>query len=151
MLRTILICMLGLGSAATNAECNPTVLLAGQWQTGANQKGAYWQEEWSGLDSDNWRGLGRTFNSNGTETAREELRLLRMNGQWFYLAKVSHNSLPVAFALTECTASRLQFDNPAHDFPKRLVYHYQQDALRVEVSDAAGKGFELQFKRAGTQ
>ncbi len=136
---------------AALAECEPATMLAGHWQTAANQKGAYWQEAWNRLDADNWCGLGQTFNHSNNETGREELRLLRMNGQWFYLAKVSHNPLPVAFALTECTASRLQFDNPAHDFPKRLVYHLQQDGLRVEVSDAAGKGFELQFKRAGTQ
>lgn len=151
MQRYLIICALCIYPAVVIAECGPATMLAGQWQTGANQKGVYWQEQWSRIDADNWRGLGRTFNQSETETGREELRLVRMNGQWFYLAKVSHNSLPVAFALTECTASRLQFDNPAHDFPKRLVYHYQQDALRVEVSDAAGKGFELQFKRAGTQ
>ncbi len=151
MQRYLIICALCIYPAFVIAECGPATMLAGQWQTAANHKGVYWQEQWSRIDADNWRGLGRTFDKSDAETGQEELRLVRMNGQWFYLAKVSHNSLPVAFALTECTASRLQFDNPAHDFPKRLVYHYQQDALRVAVSDAAGKGFELQFKRAGTQ
>ncbi|MDZ7869977.1 MAG: DUF6265 family protein [Rheinheimera sp.] len=151
MLRSLLICVVASGPVAASSECEPAAMLAGQWQTEANQKGVYWQEKWSRLDANNWHGFGRTFNSSHTETAREELRLLRMNGQWFYLAKVRHNALPVAFTLTQCTASRLQFDNPAHDFPKRLVYHYQQDGLQVEVSDAAGKGFELQFKRAGNQ
>ncbi len=151
MLRPLMIFVCVFGPVVARAECEPAELLAGHWQTVANKQGVYWHEEWSRIDADNWRGLGRTFNSRNTETGREDLRLLRMNGQWFYLAKVSHNVLPVAFALTQCTASRLQFDNPAHDFPRRLVYHYQQDGLRVEVSDAAGKGFELQFKRRSSQ
>ncbi|ALZ75133.1 DUF6265 family protein [Rheinheimera sp. F8] len=151
MLRLVLIPFSLLLSQPCQAECSPATVLAGHWQSDANQKGSYWQEQWSKLDVNNWQGQGRTVNQAGAETGREELRLLRMSGQWFYLAKVSHNPLPVAFALTECSASRLQFDNPAHDFPKRLVYQADNDRLSVDVSDGAGKGFQLKFKRQTSQ
>lgn len=147
MLRLALTAFSLLLSLHCQAECSPATVLAGHWQSDASQKGSYWQEQWRKLDADNWRGEGRTVNQAGIETGREELRLLRLSGQWFYLAKVSHNPLPVAFALTACTASRLQFDNPAHDFPKRLVYQADNDRLLVDVSDGAGKGFQLKFKR----
>jgi hypothetical protein len=78
----------------------------------------------------------------------EELRLVEMDGGVFYVAKVSHNELPVAFRLVECGADRLVFANPAHDFPRRLEYDRQADGrLSVRVSDGASQGFTLVFVR----
>ncbi len=66
----------------------------------------------------------------------------------YYLSKVTHNELPVAFRLSECADGRFVFVNPAHDFPKRLDYVREgEDRLKVRVSDGADKGFTLDFAR----
>lgn len=72
-----------------------------------------------------------------------------MSGGVFYVSKVSHNELPVAFRLTTCTDGRFVFDNPQHDFPRRLDYRrVGADRLTVHVSDGGEKGFTLEFERA---
>jgi hypothetical protein len=55
---------------------------------------------------------------------------------------------PVAFRLTACDEGRLVFENPTHDFPRRVEYR-RVDATRlaVDVSDGAGRGFRLDFRR----
>ena len=79
------------------------------------------------------------------------LRLVEMAGGVFYISKVTHNELPVAFRLNECADGRFVFDNPAHDFPRRLEYLLAPDGrLTVNVSDGGEKGFSLNFARSSS-
>lgn len=106
---------------------------------------------------ESWAELGpQTFEGRGIEHARadgavkgsEALRLLEMAGEVFYVSKVAHNDLPVAFRLTGCAEGRFVFENPAHDFPR--VLEYRRDGhtrLVVRVSDGGEKGFTLDFRR----
>ena len=56
--------------------------------------------------------------------------------------------MPIAFRLNACGDGRFVFDNPAHDFPKRLEYLQEPDGrLTVSVTDGAEKGFALNFVR----
>jgi hypothetical protein len=106
---------------------------------------------------ESWRAAGpRTFEGVGTERAagdgavkgEETLRLVEMSDSVFYVAKVAHNELPVAFRLNQCGDGRFVFANPAHDFPRRIEYRQEQDdRLSVHVSDGAAKGFTLEFAR----
>ena len=58
------------------------------------------------------------------------------------------NRLPIAFELTVCEPQRLVFENPSHDFPKRLEYvATSADAMKVAVTDGKEKGFTLSFTR----
>ncbi len=98
-----------------------------------------------------------TFEGTGIECAKadgavksgEALRLVEMADGVYYLSKVSHNDLPVAFRLSECAGSRFVFVNQQHDFPRRIEYLREGDGrVAVNVSDGAGKGFTLNFERA---
>jgi hypothetical protein len=54
-----------------------------------------------------------------------------------------------SLSLTACPAGRLVFENPGHDFPKRIVYSMQpDDSINVEVSDGRDQGFTLRFRHA---
>lgn len=77
----------------------------------------------------------------------ESLRLVVMAGEVYYLAKVPHNPLPVAFRLSEGGDRSAVFTNPDHDFPRRIEYHLGDGVLTVRVSDGGEKGFELRFTR----
>ena len=90
----------------------------------------------------------RSAKAESRKQSAEDLRLVAMGGSVFYLAKVTHNELPIPFRLIECGDDRLVFANPAHDFPRRLEYGRQPDGrLHVRVSDGADKGFTLDFGR----
>jgi hypothetical protein len=121
--------------------------LLGEWH--AESGATNWRESWSELDSKTWKGRGvESSKADPSRQAAEDLRLVEMGGGVFYVAKVAHNELPVAFRLVECGEGRLVFSSPAHDFPKRLEYLRQcDDRLKVHVSDGAEKGFTLDFTR----
>jgi hypothetical protein len=146
--------------SAVQATCTLEQLtwLSGEWQASMGKSTVL--ERWQVLSADTFEGDGQTIAADGKVKQQESLRLMQMQQQIFYLAKVAHNPLPVAFKLEECTAGRLKFVNMAHDFPKQLEYILKQSApeqtakratenqqLQVHVSDAAGKGFTLLFSK----
>lgn len=136
--------------------------LSGEWQASMSKSTVL--ERWQVLSAETFEGEGKTIAANGKVKQQESLRLVQMQQQIFYLAKVAHNPLPVAFKLEECAAGRLKFVNMAHDFPKQLEYVLTQprsqppvpgqkaeqpaeQQLQVHVSDGAGKGFSLLFSK----
>lgn len=106
-------------------------------------------ETWTKMSATTFEGSGVT--TKGASQAvvdGESLRLLEMQQGVFYVAKVAHNRLPIAFELTQCSPQRLVFENPAHDFPRRLEYISDGDgAMTVHVTDGASRGFTLNFRR----
>ncbi len=125
--------------------------LLGQWVAEGAQSTI--RESWTARSSTTWEGEGsEASKADPAKTSREDLRLVEMSHGVYYLAKVAHNELPVAFRLSECADDRFVFVNPAHDFPKRLDYVREGgDRLSVRVSDGAGKGFTLNFVRAASR
>jgi ketosteroid isomerase-like protein len=121
--------------------------LLGEWV--ADGAKSTFRESWTARGPQTWEGRGvETSKSDPAKSSGEELRLVEMAGGVYYLSKVTHNELPVAFRLTECADGRFVFVNAAHDFPKRLDYVREgEDRLKVRVSDGADKGFTLDFAR----
>lgn len=109
--------------------------LEGEWATDEGPR--MFRERWTRVTPDTVEGEG----------TGESLRLVAMSGGVFYLAKVPHNELPVAFKAVSCGDGYAVFENMAHDFPKRLVYRLADGRLRVRVSDGAEWGFDLDFAR----
>lgn len=67
----------------------------------------------------------------------ESIVLSERNGSVFYSPTVrgQNNDKPVDFKLTSATASQLVFENPAHDFPQKIIYHkITGDSLVAEIS-----------------
>ncbi|TFH43834.1 MAG: nuclear transport factor 2 family protein [Lysobacterales bacterium] len=121
--------------------------MLGDWVTGGEK--TVFHESWTELGPQTFEGMGSERSLvDGKVIATEVLRLVEMAGGIFYIAKVAHNELPVAFRLTECSTDLLLFENPAHDFPRRLEYRHDADGtMMVAVSDGKDKGFTLNFER----
>lgn len=155
MTRGIMALMLGLscGTATAVAEAPCNSLTSLRWLLGdwtADGSRTVFLESWAELAPDAFHGAGiERARADGAQQAEESLRLLEMAGVVFYISKVAHNELPVAFRLNECADGRFVFENPAHDFPRRLEYLQEPDGhLTVHVSDGADKGFSLKFARS---
>ncbi|UTA46504.1 DUF6265 family protein [Simiduia sp. 21SJ11W-1] len=117
----------------------------GLWQT----EGGKQAERWQRVSPVTLEGAMYGVNAKGQSGEQESMRILAMGGEIFYLAKVRHNPLPVAFMLTECKANRWVFTNTGHDFPKQISYTFNgTEALDVRVSGLDGKGFSLTFSKA---
>jgi hypothetical protein len=121
--------------------------LLGEW-TAVGSKASF-HESWAELGPHTFEGSGiERAKTDGAVKGSEVLRLVEMAGDIFYISKVTHNDLPVAFRLTGCKEGRFVFENPAHDFPRRLEYRRAgHDRLAVHVTDGGEKGFTLDFRR----
>lgn len=117
-----------------------------QWQTA--QSGKRTTEHWWVIDEMNAQGVGRWINSEEKISYQEELRLIVMQDQLYYLAKVAQNPLPIAFKAIKCESNRIVFENLQHDFPQRIEYLNTDNKLLVTVSGEQQKSFTLHlFKR----
>lgn len=145
-LAAVLALCAGTARAAPCDSLSTLEWLLGDWQ--ADGAKSSWQESWHALGPTSWEGRGVETPKSGQAPSTEALRLLEMGGGVFYIAKVTHNELPVAFRLAECDGGRFAFVNPVHDFPRRLEYRREDNGgLTVGVSDGAGQGFTLEFAR----
>ena len=121
--------------------------LVGTWQAQSGDR--LLTETWASASPITLEGRGITRSRiDGRVVDSEDLRLVAMGDGVYYVAKVAHNERPVAFTLTSCADGRLVFENPAHDFPRRLEYRrVAADRLEVTVSDGGERGFRLDFSR----
>ena len=92
-------------------------------------------------------GRGLTHSkSNAKRRTVASMRLVAMDGQIFYLAKVASNLLPMAFRLDTCEPRRALFTNPSHDFPKSIDYSLAKNGeLIVVVGHDQAQQFTLVF------
>lgn len=105
-------------------------------------------ENWEKVSVNSFEGFGKTISAGSNEVkSYESLRLVEMSGQIYFIAKVGHNKLPIAFALTTCSDSMAVFENPDHDFPKKIDYKLQShDRISVTVS-SGDDGFRIEFAK----
>lgn len=121
--------------------------LLGDWEQAGDS--TITRESWTRVSADTFEGIGETLAADsGERRAYESLRLVAMQSEVFYLAKTGGNARPVAFALSECARNQAVFENPEHDFPRRLEYRLSdQGYLEVAVSDGGRQGFGLTLTR----
>lgn len=121
--------------------------LAGDW-VGTRSTGASNEERWSPPLGGAMLAISRSVNTSGKMFAFEYLRIVERDGGLVYIAQPGGKT-PTEFVLTEITDSRAVFDNPRHDYPKRIVYELSSDgSLNTIVGYMRGgtpKRFE--FKR----
>jgi len=111
-----------------------------------------WKRETSrGAHYETWRVLSeRTFEgeayvvgaSGGTKTVTESLLLVEMGGEVFYIPRPRENPYPVAFRLVETTEDAVTFENPAHDFPKKIIYAKGPDGSLIASIEGPVDGQE---------
>ena len=120
--------------------------LLGSWV--ATDKEQTITESWHQVSATTIEGNGETFVM-GKLKSSESLRIVEMSGALFYIAKVNHNPLPIAFKLTNCSVENAIFENTEHDFPKRIEYKsINKDKMMVIVSVGKSKSFSIDFIRA---
>lgn len=118
----------------------------GRWEN-KTPEGTF-SEEWK-VENDSVL-KGESYFINGKDTLfAETVRLVQRQSDLFYIVTVPNQNeeKPVAFKLTSSTSDYLVFENPAHDFPKKISYKLvNKDSLYAEISgDGKKQGFP--FKR----
>ncbi len=99
--------------------------LAGAW-VGTRSSGSSIEERWSPPLGGAMLAVSRTVNTSGKMVAFEYLRVVERDGSLVYVAQPA-GAKGTEFLLTELTPTRAVFDNPRHDYPKRIVYELSAD------------------------
>jgi len=115
--------------------------MSGDWQTAAGGR-ARIEEHWTLPAGGTMIGMGRTVV--GEKTAEFEfLRIEQRGDEIFYVANPNASCPQTDFKLTRLTPQQVVFENPAHDYPKRVSYRKNPDGSLVASIDA-GEGTKSQ-------
>jgi hypothetical protein len=94
-------------------------------------------EDWTKI-SEAWFQNKGYFIKGADTIVTERVALKRVNGEIFYTSTVEdqNNKQPVAFKLTFYKKGKFIFENPQHDFPKRIVYDFTSpETLHAYIDD----------------
>lgn len=110
--------------------------LAGDWEGLAGPSSL--EERWSPAAGGAMLAISRTTRA-GTMSAFEFLCIAERAGSLVYTARPNADA-PTDFTLTHLDADSATFENPAHDFPKRIRYVRRPDgSLAATISGAEGQ------------
>ncbi|MBL8819260.1 MAG: hypothetical protein JNL58_24730 [Planctomyces sp.] len=101
--------------------------LAGSW-VGKRTSGSSVEERWSPPLGGAMLAVSRSVNTSGKMFAFEYLRIVERDGGLVYIAQPGGKT-PTEFVLSEMGPNRAVFDNPRHDYPKRIVYELSPEGV----------------------
>lgn len=130
------------GSAGGQSELGPGGIarlawLAGSWQTGPGRRRQV-EEHWTQPVGAVMIGMGRTA-AGGKTVEFEYLRIEERLDGIYYIAHPNARHPGTEFKLTSLTAEEVTFENPSHDFPKRIHYKKNSDGS-ITASVDGGEG-----------
>ncbi len=134
--------------APAKAGIGDLAWLAGAWVGTRGAEGTTAIEErWTKPAAGAMLAVSRTV-SRGRMSAFEYLRIVERDGGLVYVAQ-PNGAAPTEFVLTEVSGQRAVFDNPRHDYPKRIVYELSAEGeLRATIGQLkGGTPRRLEFKR----
>ena len=94
-------------------------------------------EEWKKVDNNYLQSKGYMIKGNDT-LINEKVALTNTAAGIFYTSTVEdqNNKQPVAFKMTSAENNMFVFENPEHDFPKKIVYKLiNTDSLHAYIDD----------------
>jgi hypothetical protein len=137
-------------AAASTAAPPDFSWIGGEWRLCAGQSVV--EEHWLGPSEHGWVGVSHARRPKRSEY--EFIRIAPHEGGWAYLASPFGRSPPTVFKLTAAGAAEATFENPKHDYPRRIRYRREGDRLTATIDDGAGgkaQSWAYSRKAAGQQ
>jgi hypothetical protein len=121
--------------------------IAGDWQTAAGGRRQI-EEHWTGVAGGTMMGMSRTVAGDKT-VEFEYLRIEQRAGGIYYVAHPKARCPATDFKLTKSSATEAVFENPQHDFPKRIIYRKTgENSLTATIDGGEGsKAMTFSFTR----
>ena len=120
--------------------------IAGCWSFDRN--GRHVAEHWMPPEAGTMMGVSRT--TAGGKTTEWEFLIIREGAKGLeYVAKPSRQA-ETTFTAATATANEVAFENPAHDFPKRVVYKRDGDTLTAAIEgpmNGQNRRIEFPYKK----
>jgi len=122
--------------------------MTGDWQTPAGGR-VQVDEHWTQSAGGSMLGMSRTVGGDKT-IEFEYLRIEQREDGIYYVAHPRARCPGTDFKLTRLSSSEAVFENPQHDFPKRIIYRKtSEDALTASIDAGEGtRSMIFGFRRA---
>jgi Domain of unknown function (DUF6265) len=121
--------------------------IAGDWQTASGGRRQI-EEHWTSIAGGSMMGVSRTVAGDKT-VEFEYLRIEQRADGVYYVAHPKARCPGTDFKLTRASATEAVFENPQHDFPKRIIYRKTgEDGLTASIDGGEGsKAMSFTFQR----
>jgi hypothetical protein len=136
-------------AAAERGEASVARLswLAGCWE--GEQGGRRYEEQWMAPRGGSMIGMSRTVRGDRTSEF-EFMHIREEEGRLVFTARPSGQE-EASFRSVEIAATKVVFENPAHDFPQRIIYLLEGDGsltARIEgEQDGRSRGLDFPMRR----
>jgi uncharacterized protein DUF6265 len=130
-------------SAPIASEIAELAWLSGDWQTAPGGR-AEIEEHWTKPAGGSMLGMSRTV-AGGKTAEFEFLRIEQRENEIYYVAQPKGRCPQTDFKLTRVTAQEAVFENPTHDFPKRIIYKKTADDSLTASIDAGERTKQMTF------
>jgi hypothetical protein len=137
MKRTLLLGLLvAAGTVHAQDSLAPLAWLAGCWKAEGGEPGS--GEQWMPLAGDTMMGVSRTVRGGRTVTW-EFMRIARReDGAYAFFAQPAGRP-PDSFKAVQLDAQQAVFENPAHEFPQKIVYRLESPGrLKAHIEGTRG-------------
>jgi len=118
--------------------------MCGDWYM--ENKGYIIHEHWDGKSEHVMEGYSVTTNKKGDTVGREELRIIKLEKEYFYIAKPRSKKSPTTFKMVLDSIRKVRFYNETNEFPKFIEYERKDDSLYAKISSNE-KEIIFSFKR----
>ena len=121
--------------------------MAGGWQTAPSGRRQV-EEHWTKPAGGSMMGMSRTVAGDKT-VEFEYLRIEQRADGIYYVAHPKARCPGTDFKLTRASATEAVFENPQHDFPKRIIYRKSgDDSLTASIDGGEGsKSISFAYQR----
>lgn len=142
LLVVLILCSLSTSATSSVAQERAFALsdlswMAGRWQTAAGGR-VQIEEHWMAPAGSSMLGMSRTVAGDKT-VEFEYVRVEQRADGIYYVAHPKARCPGTDFKLTGLTGVQAVFENPAHDFPKRIIYQKGADgSLTASIDGGAG-------------
>ena len=135
-----------LGQSGETLSIATLTWIAGDWQSEPGGR-AQVEEHWTKLAGGTMMGMSRTVA--GEKTVEfEYLRIEQRADGIYYVAHPKARCPGTDFKLTRASTTEAVFENPQHDFPKRIIYRKTDDGLTASIDGGEGtKAMAFPMKR----
>ena len=121
--------------------------MSGDWQTAPGGRTQI-EEHWTVAAGASMIGMGRTVAGDKT-VEFEYLRIEQRADGIYYVAHPKGRCPGTDFKLTRASATEAVFENPQHDFPKRVIYRKgADDSMTASIDGGEGtKAMSFAYRR----
>ena len=120
--------------------------LAGCWKL--ERPDGFVEEFWMAPAGGAMLGIGRTIR-NGAMTEHEFVAIKKVGGSLAYVARPSGQA-EATFEAVSLSSTEVVFENPAHDFPQRVIYRKTDAGLTARIEgtmNGTSRGVDFAYAR----